>query len=279
VSIVARNEENLRKALAQLEASRVNPNQILRSYSFSLTSQQAAMEALDTACEPHGGQTPDAVFLCAGKATPGFFIEQTEESLRRSMDETYWLGAWSAMAACKRMVRTRTKGKIVFVSSVLSYFGLVGYSTYTPGKHALRGLAETLRQELLLYSIDVQIYMPVTMYTPGYEEENKTKPQLTLKIEESDGGLTPEKAAEGLYEGVRKGDFHITDTFISDVFRSSTRGATPFGSNVLKDLVLGFIGSIALLIWRRDVDKQVVGHQKAHMEYLDSKKDILKVPE
>ena len=63
------------------------------------------------------------------------------------------------------------------------------------------GLAETLRQELLLYSIDVQIYMPVTMYTPGYEEENKTKPQLTLKIEESDGGLTPEKAAEGLYEG------------------------------------------------------------------------------
>lgn len=37
------------------------------------------------------------------------------------------------------MVRTRTKGKIVFVSSVLSYFGLVGYSTYSPGKHALRG--------------------------------------------------------------------------------------------------------------------------------------------
>ena len=43
--------------------------------------------------------------------------------------------------------------------------------------------------------------MPVTMYTPGYEDENKTKPQLVLKIEESDPGLTAEKAAEGLYEG------------------------------------------------------------------------------
>jgi len=43
--------------------------------------------------------------------------------------------------------------------------------------------------------------MPVTMFTPGYEEENKTKPALTLKLEESDGGLTAEKAAEGLYEG------------------------------------------------------------------------------
>ncbi len=63
------------------------------------------------------------------------------------------------------------------------------------------GLAETLRQELLLYSIDVHLYMPGTMYSPGYEEENKTKPELVRKIEESDEGLTPERAAEGLYQG------------------------------------------------------------------------------
>lgn len=43
--------------------------------------------------------------------------------------------------------------------------------------------------------------MPVTMFTPGYEEENKTKPGLTLKIEESDGGLSAEQAALGLYQG------------------------------------------------------------------------------
>jgi 3-dehydrosphinganine reductase len=53
----------------------------------------------------------------------------------------------------------------------------------------------------LLYSIEVQIYMPVTMLSAGYEEENKTKPELVLKIEESDKSLTPEEAAEGLYEG------------------------------------------------------------------------------
>ena len=53
----------------------------------------------------------------------------------------------------------------------------------------------------MLYSIDVHIYMPGTMFTPGYEEENKTKPDLVLKIEESDGGLSAKKAAEGLYQG------------------------------------------------------------------------------
>jgi len=272
VSIVARNVENLEKALAQLEVARVNPNQILKSYSYSLDTQKAAADALEAACLSHAGQSPDAVFLCAGKATPGFFIEQTEESMRKGMDDTYWLAAWSAMAASKRMIRTSSKGKIVFVSSVLGYFGMIGYSTYSPGKHAIRGLAETLRQELLLYSIDVHIYMPGTMFTPGYEEENKTKPELVLKIEESDGGLSAVKAAEGLYQGVRKGDFHITDTFISDVFRTSTRGASPFGSNVLKDLLYGFVGTIALALWRRDVDKQVVGHKEAHSRYLESKK-------
>ena len=49
--------------------------------------------------------------------------------------------------------------------------------------------------------------MPVTMFSPGYEEENKTKPALVLKLEESDGGLTTEKAAEGLYEGAVPSSF------------------------------------------------------------------------
>lgn len=39
------------------------------------------------------------------------------------------------------------------------------------------------------------------MYTPGYEEENKFKPKITLKIEEADDGLTPDLAALALFKG------------------------------------------------------------------------------
>jgi hypothetical protein len=60
--------------------------------------------------------------------------------------------------------------------------------------------------------------MPVTMFTPGYEEENKSKPALTLKIEESDGGLTAEKAAEGLYEGAVHPSF-LTAGLIANIYR------------------------------------------------------------
>lgn len=114
------------------------------------------------------------------------------------------------------MVKDGVEGRIVFVSSTLGLMSFVGYSSYAPGKHALKGkdmthtflnpfsfllgLAETLRSELLLYGISVHCFFPCTIYTPGYEEENKTKPKITLKIEEADSGLQPEQVAEGIFK-------------------------------------------------------------------------------
>jgi short-subunit dehydrogenase len=92
----------------------------------------------------------------------------------------------------------------------------------------LQGLAETLRSELILYNIGIHIFFPGTIYSPGYVEENKTKPKITLKIEETDEGMQPDKVAEALLRGeysvysfqnraapdlrvgVQKGDFHIS---------------------------------------------------------------------
>ncbi|OBZ70022.1 3-ketodihydrosphingosine reductase TSC10 [Grifola frondosa] len=267
VSIVARNEERLQKALAELEKVRQTPNQILKAYSFSVDTESGATAALDAACEAHGGQSPDATFLCAGKSTPGYFVEQDEASLRQGMDETYWAQAFSALAAAKHMVRQRSKGKIVFVSSVLGYMSIIGYSPYSPGKFAIRGLAETLQSEMMLYGIDVHICFPCTIFTPSYVEENRIKPKVTLKIEETDSGDTPETVAAGILRGVQKGRFHITYNFLGDVFRASTCGSSPRNSYFI-DLVYGLIGYIALPIWRLTVDSTVRSFRQEHQEHL-----------
>lgn len=119
---------------------------------------------------------------------------------------------------------------------------------------------------MLLYNVDVHMYFPATIGSPGYIEENKTKPAITLKIEESDGVATPDACAEGLFQGtyfvsvssccpgqmqsshifvtgIQRGDFHITDSFTCDLFRTTARGATPW-NNVFKDLIYGFIGLV-----------------------------------
>lgn len=61
-------------------------------------------------------------------------------------------------------------------------------------------MAEALRNEFILYGIDVHIYYPCTIYSPGYIEENKAKPAVTLKLEETDSGITPDQAAQGILE-------------------------------------------------------------------------------
>ncbi|KAK0219392.1 hypothetical protein EDD85DRAFT_924095 [Armillaria nabsnona] len=270
VSIVARNEDKLRAALAEMEKARKLPSQILKWYSYDLMEYKSAETALEAASKGHNGRCPDALFLCAGTSVPGFFVEEDETSLKRGMDSVYWVQAWSALAGAKRMVRENKAGKIVLVSSLLGYMSMVGYSSYAPAKHALRGLAETLRSEMVLYGISVHIFFPGTIYSPGYEVENKHKPKITLKIEETDGGQTPEQSAESLLNGVQGGHFHISSDLIGNIFRASTRGATP-RSYVFLDEIYSFIGWVGFPIWRRSVDSTIKGHRQEHQAYLIEK--------
>lgn len=134
---------------------------------------------------------------------------------------------------------------------------MLGIPALFTGNTSIVGLADTLRSELLLYGIDVHIFFPPKMYTAGYQEENKTKPKITLEIESTDEGITAEKAAMGLFKGSRlllsktklsiscsfissvgieRGDAHITADLITDLFRSSTRGVTPVNNWLLDGL-------------------------------------------
>ncbi|KAL9710773.1 3-dehydrosphinganine reductase [Leucoagaricus gongylophorus] len=267
VSIVARDQTKLDKALEEIETERRSPNQKFYAYSFALDTAKAATEALEAVCRPYNGEAPDATFTCAGAARPGFFVEMTEEDLANGMTSGYWIQAWTAWAVSKMMVKQGKKGKITFVSSTLGLMSFVGYSSYSPAKHALRGLADTLHSEMLLYGIGVHIFFPPTMYTPGYEEENKSKPKITLKIEETDDGLTPDLAALALLKGVQDGHAHITGDFMTGLFRASTRGAAPKNSWVI-DGIYDIIAYIGVPIWRASLDRTVVAHVGEHQNHL-----------
>ena len=53
--------------------------------------------------------------------------------------------------------------------------GAIGYAAYAPSKFAVRGLLETLRNELQGTGVKVSICYPPDMDTPGYEREGRTK--------------------------------------------------------------------------------------------------------
>jgi 3-dehydrosphinganine reductase len=135
---------------------RVSPTQSFQAFSFSLASASASAEALAAATAGHN-ESPDAVFCCAGSSKPMFLVEMSEAELDGGMRDGYWVQAWTAwvrrhhlsplsfvyiriQAAAKEMAKRGNKGKIILVSSTLGLMSFVGYSSYSPAKHALRGM-------------------------------------------------------------------------------------------------------------------------------------------
>ncbi|TFY53927.1 hypothetical protein EVG20_g9913 [Dentipellis fragilis] len=144
--------------------------QVLQTFSHSLFTAPESAAALDDVVAKHDGLAPRRGLPVHGQG----------------MDYGYWCQAWTARAATRLMVQQRRTGKIVFVSSTLGLMTLPGYGSYVPAKHALRGLADMLRAELLLYGIGMHIFFPPSMLGASLDEEKKMQPQITARLEEDD---------------------------------------------------------------------------------------------
>ena len=137
----------------------------------------------------------------------------------------------------------------------------MGYSPYTPAKQALRGLSDSLRQELQLYhplcNIKTHTIFPGTIFSPGYEIENQTKPAITKKLEENDGGQTPEEAAATSVNALESGDEMITSGFLAKVAKAGSLGNSGRNGWGIIDTILAWVVAVVIVIVRRDMDGTV----------------------
>ncbi|KAJ1912018.1 3-dehydrosphinganine reductase [Mycoemilia scoparia] len=261
VTIVARNETKLKEAAEEIRAFQVSRDQKVIYISADCASPSGTKEAIKKASDEHNGQIPYHVFLCAGQSLPGMFIEQDPSVFERNMNINYLGSVYTAHESARLMAENGVHGSITFVSSVLGFFGLVGYSQYVPTKYAIRGLADSLRNELKAYGINVHCYFPATILTPGYDEENKTKPNITKEIEGTDEGQTPEVCAQKMLDGLDRGEYFIASDPLGWIFRSSCSGLAP-GNNIISDTILSLVGWVALPIWRTYADYLVKASSK-----------------
>ncbi|WVQ74145.1 hypothetical protein IAR50_003737 [Cryptococcus sp. DSM 104548] len=267
VTIVARDAKRGETVVGELQ-SLGKCTQIIQFISADLTSPTESDEALRTALIPHRGLAPDYVFLCAGFAQPKYFVEYTKEEIESTMNGNYLVSAYTAHAVISLMVFQTRPGTLAFVSSFAGFTSYVGYSTYSPSKYAIRGLADALRSEMLLHDINIHIFLPCGILSPGYEREITTTPGITRKIEEADTPLTPEKCAAALEAGMRKGYYQITDNVLTDFVRLRTNGGVP-SNNILFDCFFLFISTFAVPIFRMICDATVRGAKKGiQQEYV-----------
>lgn len=145
------------------------------------------------------------------------------------INTNYLASVFTSHAVVEKM-KQRRKGHLVFVSSIGGQFGIFGFTAYSPSKFAVRGFAETLFMEVKPYNIAVSVAFPPDTDTPGFENENKNKPEETHLISSSGGLFTPEQVASNMVIGIKDRRFIISCGFDGYVVSTLTAGLAPISS-------------------------------------------------
>jgi len=206
VSIVARDAARLATVEDALETE-VGDRTRVAAEPADVTDHEAFENALGLLVAQFG--PVDVLITNAGGATPGHFERFTETDFTDQMNLNYF-GTLNPIRSVVPLMIERGHGHIVMVSSAAGIVGVYGYSTYSPAKFAVRGLAEVLRAELKPHGIVVACAYPPDTDTPGLEAENVTKPAATAAISATIKVRSPEQVAKAIVRGVERDRLVIT---------------------------------------------------------------------
>jgi NAD(P)-dependent dehydrogenase (short-subunit alcohol dehydrogenase family) len=188
---------------------------------FDVTDEPAVLAAAREVRAALNGETLAGLVNNAGVAVPGPVLELSADEFRRQMDVNV-IGPIISTQAFGPLLGTDPalkgpKGRIVMISSVSGKSGAPLTSAYAASKHAIEGLSESLRRELMLFGIDVIIVAPGPVKTPiwgkGQQDVDMSRyqnsPYLPVMQKASafiqqlaSTGLSPERIAEVVYDAL-----------------------------------------------------------------------------
>ena len=188
---------------------------------FDITDEAAVLAAAREVRAALGGETLSGLVNNAGIAVPGPVLELSADEFRHQMDVNV-IGPIIATQAFGPLLGSDPslkgpKGRIVMISSVAGKNGNPLTPAYAASKHAIEGLSESLRRELMLFGIDVVIVAPGPVKTPIWSkgqgsfdiDKYRNSPYLpalqkvTAYMQHLDSiGLPPEKIAEVVHDAL-----------------------------------------------------------------------------
>src|SRR6476661_2124806 len=187
---------------------------------FDVTDEPAVLAAAREVRAALNGEKLAGHVNNAGIAVAGPVLELAADEFRRQMDVNV-IGpiiatqAFGPLLGADRSLKG-PPGRIVMISSVAGKNGNPLTPAYAASKHAIEGLSESLRRELMLFGIDVVIVAPGPVKTPIWSkaEEVDISPyrnspffpalerirKFMLQLGES--GLPAEKIAERIADAL-----------------------------------------------------------------------------
>ncbi|XP_018420171.1 PREDICTED: 3-ketodihydrosphingosine reductase [Nanorana parkeri] len=265
ITLVARDEIKLVQAKKEIEKHAVNDKQVVLCISVDVSKEYRQVENVIKQAQEKLGPV-DMLVNCAGLAIAGRFEEIDISQFSKLMEVNY-LGSVYASRAVISTMKERRLGRIVFVSSQAGQLGLFGYTAYSPSKFALRGLAEALQMEVKPYNVYVTVAYPPDTDTPGFAEENKSKPLETKLISESSSLCQPIQVAKVIVGDAIQGNFNSSVGSDGYMLSSLTCGMSPVTTiteglqqvitmGLFRTIALFYLGSFDSIVRRCMMQKQ-----------------------
>lgn len=192
------------KAVSVIKENSTEEQQI-EYKALDLTQSYDQIEQTFSEIEEKSGE----IFMlvnCAGMAVCGTVENTAAQDAKFMMDLNYF-GTFYPIKYVLPKMKLRKDGIIVLTSSQAGLLGIYGYGAYAASKFALRGLAETVYMETKHLGITVTLAMPSDCDTPGFANEEKSKPMETKEISSSGGLFKPEDVAKRILKDALSGSF------------------------------------------------------------------------
>lgn len=198
VSLIARDQGRLDQAASRLGSTGAR----VEVASADVSDRDAVSGAVSRLVEKGG--PCDVLVTSAGQARPGRFLEMDDDVYRRMVEVDYFGTLWPIRAVASNMVE-RGRGSIMAISSAAGVVGIYGYSAYSPAKFAVRGLMESLRDELAPHGVHAGCVFPPDVDTPQLADEERYKPPETAAISGAINPLDPATVADSIVAGIERG--------------------------------------------------------------------------
>ncbi|MEE8633606.1 MAG: SDR family NAD(P)-dependent oxidoreductase [Methyloceanibacter sp.] len=197
VLLLARNTERLDGVAQAIRES----GGTATAFPIDLSDAQAIKD-LAARIESEIG-TPDILINNAGAGRWLPFLDTTPEDARAMIDVPY-LAAFNLTHAFAPAMIARKSGGIVFITSPASFLAWPNASAFIAARRALAGFAEGLRGELKPEGLFVTLVVLGAVETPYWEHNPSGRENVPETDPRLMPTLTPEQAAEAIFEGVEK---------------------------------------------------------------------------
>jgi NAD(P)-dependent dehydrogenase (short-subunit alcohol dehydrogenase family) len=212
---------------------------------FDVTNEAAVLAAAREVRTALNGETLAGLVNNAGIAVAGPVLELAADEFRHQMDVNV-IGPIIATQAFGPLLGSDSslkgpKGRIVMISSVAGKNGNPLSAAYSASKHAIEGLSESLRREMMLFGIDVVIVAPGAVKTPIWSKAEevdisayKNSPYLpalqkirAFMLGLGKTGLPAEKIAEAIAEALTTPNPKVRYQLTPDPMRHLITGVLP----------------------------------------------------